>query len=467
VLFMASVALCLILFATATRNLDPDERPGLFSSSSLSKPQAEQVMLDAKLNPCTSQHDAEVLFVTSITRPFRDHAAKRNWKGTLWQHSKEQQMNTKRPPLWVFTENTWETSHGREPLSTKDLPFADCVLDVFEVLPKALADTAAVDSFYKIPGTPGLNTRIMDGKVLMRKVAAIAHALAVAKDGAIVIWVDVDVVPLRPLDERFIEFVKSKDVSYLAETLCWRDLDTVEGYATLPDSCLDFRIDTGVVGFRVSRKTRTFAEWWIGAYSSSPGRMLSLARLCFQNTTLEDDEERELISFFARGQSRVRSQLKTASDLCGYGHIRSNIGLNDIYTFALALHSFGSEIDHGWFAYKATGCNVAFEHMSNLPGGHCHPCIATADSVNSKAVSLVSSFQTREYLNHVKGGSAIMARQHTERFEPDIKGVFTSDPELLLPQEYFPISSHVDHRMACDDKRSKYGQVWSLKQLKK
>jgi hypothetical protein len=51
------------------------------------------------------------------------------------------------------------------------------VLDVFEAMPVALNDVKAVDKFYEIPHTPGLNERIMDGKVLMRKVAAIAHAL--------------------------------------------------------------------------------------------------------------------------------------------------------------------------------------------------------------------------------------------------------------------------------------------------
>jgi len=140
--------------------------------------------------------------------------------------------------------------------------------------------------------------------------------------------------------------------------------------------------------------------------------------------------------------------------------------MNDIYTFALALHSFGSEIQHGWLAYKSSQCDDFLENKSALPGGHCHPCSSDSESANAKASSLVSDFCACNYLRHVKGGTAIMARQHTERSDPEISGVQTTDQELLLPRKYFPIDTHIDHRLACGDKRSVYNQIWSLRQLK-
>ena len=459
-LFLMSITLCLLLFANAMLRLSPDSRHELFETNAVITKRQPKELNDHKFNPCASHHDADLVMITSITRPFRDHANARNWKHTLWQQFTEI-GSYKKPLLWVFTENNWEISHLRQPLSASDFPFADCVLDVFDVLPKALRDVSSVDAFYEIPGTPGLNTRIKDGKVLMRKVAAIAHTLGVMKDDALVLWVDVDVVPLRPLDDQFLNFVRSRDVSYLPETICWRDLQAEAGYTSIPDHCLDFRVDTGIVAFKVSKKTRTFSEWWIGSYSSSPGRMLALARTCFENATLDEEEDRETVAFFARKHSKIRSKVRSAKELCSFNHIRSNIGMNDIYTFALALHSFGSEIDHGWIAYKSTSCDIHEQKVK--PGGHCHPCVATSDSTNKAATSLISPFVGRHYLHHVKGGTAIMARQHTYRKE--MASVHTQDAELLLPAKYFPITSHIDHRLACGDKRAAYGLIWSLKQV--
>jgi len=466
VLFLTCVCIFFILLAIVTCRLKPDERNELFSSRSFQQKSLrdELEVEDAKFNPCKNHYNADLLFLTSITRPFRDHAKARKWKDTIWEDI-DHQDRLNDAPLWVFNENTWEIAHGRLPLSTQDFPSADCVLDVFDVLPKALRDTTAVDEFYDIRGTPGLNERIMDGKVLMRKVAAIAHTLGVMKEGSVVVWIDVDVVQQKPLDNTFLDFIKSKDVSYLPETLCWRNLTAEHGYGSLGLECLDFRIDTGVVAFLVNKKTRTFAEWWIGAYSSAPGRMLSLAKVCLQNEVVSEEEDRELVSFFARSSSHVRKLVNRASDLCSFPHIRSNLGLNDIYTFALALHSFGAEIEHGWIAYKHSGCKASPAGKA-LPGGYCHPCASEAGSANEGAASLISSFRGYDYLFHVKGGTGIMARQHTDRDDKDIANVMTVDEELLLPALYVKeLRTHIDHRLACGDKRGVYGKVWSLSQL--
>jgi hypothetical protein len=67
----------------------------------------------------------KAVFVTSITRPFRDHAVSREWKHTLWEDQHPQF------PLWVYTENTWEVAHGRAPLTAKDFPFSDWYVGIY------------------------------------------------------------------------------------------------------------------------------------------------------------------------------------------------------------------------------------------------------------------------------------------------------------------------------------------------
>ena len=451
-------------------------------NSTSTRPKSREEELDVNvletIKQCQQKRPvADVIFITSITRPFRDHAYKRKWKHTIWEKSEEKFANgaDKQPPvLWIFNENTWEIQHGREPLSIQDFPFADCMLDVFEVMPHALNDISAVDAFYTLEGTPGLNIHIMDGKVLMRKVAAIAFMLGMVKDESMVIWIDVDVSLVQPLDDLFLQFVSSKDVSYLPETLCWRDLhlrveeDTRRGggsFDSLPESCRDFRVDTGVLTFRANEKTREFANWWMDAYSSKPGRMLALARMCLGHTTPSEEEAQELIQFFTRARHKITTTVMDS--LCTLPQIRSNLGLNDIYTFALGLHAFGGELNHGWLAYQSNHCedNTAIGEV--LPGGHCYVCSSAEGRANRGAASLVSPFTANRYLAHIKGGTGIMARQHTARTEPEIKQVRTTDKELLLPKEYFPIPSHIDHRLACGDKRSKYGQIWSLHQVRR
>ncbi|KAH9257952.1 hypothetical protein BASA81_003971 [Batrachochytrium salamandrivorans] len=367
--------------------------------------------------PATCIPSQDVLFVTSITRPFRDHAASRNYHKTIWQALSSQF------PLWVYNENTWEVLHNRQPLEATDLPFGECMLDVFKVSPVLNQHTLQIDQFYEIAGTPGLNERIMDGKVLVRKVAAIHHALHSAKDGTLVVWLDVDVVFTKlPWSEMLSRFVLDRDVNYLAETTCWRTAREVGSYAALPDECLDFRVDTGIVVFRAGEVTRRFATWWLDAYS---GPMLALAKLCFENQPPSNPQH--LVEFFTGSQSRHAGKINSPQDLCNLKYIRSSLGLNDIHTFALGLHAFGSELRHGWLAYKTTGCRPV--ETDKLPGGHCHPC----KSPLAAKGGLVSEFCLCDYLIHVKGGSAIMARQHTVRQEKELKQVKTTDQELLLP----------------------------------
>ena len=279
--------------------------------------------------------------------------------------------------------------------------------------------------------------------VLVRKVAAIAHALQLVRSGTVVVWVDLDVVLGRALDAAFLDFVRARDVSFLPETVCWAELGafgSVDSPFGLPERCQDFRVDTGVVAVLASDKTRAFADWWLDAYAE--GRATELATRCL----------------------RPGVPAGAGGDDCAHATVRSNLGLNDIYTFALATWAFRDALRFGWFA-DADEVTCAPSGDRALPGGHCHPCAARPGSPNARATALVSPFYLRRYLLHIKGGHGPMSRQHAAH--PAARGALTHDAELELPREYCPVRPvHVDHRLACGDRRARYGAVWSLRQLR-
>jgi len=289
--------------------------------------------------------------------------------------------------------------------------------------------------------------------VLVRKVAAVAHALRVVRDGTVVVWVDVDVVVGRALDDGFLDFVRSRDVCFVPETVCWAALGAASPLASspfqLPERCQDFRADTGVVALVASDATRAFADWWLGAYA---GPALAAATRCLMGGAPANDET------------------------CAHPTVRSNLGLNDVYTFALSTWAFRDRLRFGWFAEGSHHCRSASASVSpsgagadadadrRLPGGHCYPCPARPGSPNANATRLVSPFNVGAYFYHVKGGHGPMSRQHAPH--RDAPRALTDDAELALPAEHFPARpAHVDHRMACGDKRAAYGRVWSLRQL--
>jgi hypothetical protein len=439
----------------------------------------------------------KILFISSITRPYRDHAAlETNWHNTLWENLQHpdnhhhQNNNTNKPlnaSFWIYVENEWEIKHNRIPLTCEDFPSLRwpqininrncCLRDIFQYQPQLYSLDIPIKQFYTLPHTPGLNVRIMDGMVLVRKIASIVDALHSLRDGQLLIWLDVDVQPIRQLDDLFLQFVSSRDISYLPETICWRDLlptspTTVpvkdKTFFNLDSKCRDIRIDTGIIVFKVNDRTRRFVKWWFNIYKN--GLVTTLATYCLgnQTTTIDNSKSSSRNKLLSLNQVYTLLNMTTNNNwehICSEPTIRSNLGLNDIYTFALSLFAFRNELQHGWFAaplrnsycQRTSGDN---NKIIKYPGGHCHPCPSTSSITNS----LTSPFDLFHYLIHIKGGHGIMARQHNHHDSaPKTK---THDEELHLPPEYFPIvPQHVDHRMACGDKRSIFGVRWSLNQL--
>lgn len=362
------------------------------------------------------------VFVTSVTQPYIQGYKKRDWEGTLW--GPDSQPNIKNT-LWVYNENTWDVMHGRPALKQSEVPVADCFFDVFDAAPGLLelvSDKGRIDDFYRIPGVRGLSDRIMDGKALVRKLAAISHAAAQLPDGALLVWVDVDTrVDERELDQRWYDFVMSRDITYIAESLCRSEVAGVKSVEELPPYCLDYRVESGVMAIRVSPTMRNFfhsaLEWY-------DGRMLDLARECLQTEAPPDK------CTGAKGTWR-----------------RNNIGLNDIYVLAQVLHDTQG-LKHGWFATERQTCeggahkiDVGKHAGSSMPWlGQCAPC------VNDGAGELVTPFYLEEYILHRKGGIGVMAMQHAGRDEK----MQNTDPEMTLPAEH---GQQVDPRPACGDFR--------------
>ena len=209
-----------------------------------------------------------VIAVTSTTSSWSQHAAARKepWKRTIWADTRFL------PPLVIYHEDKWEKAHGRPPIDRAAFPkIVDahgnarptCFVDVFDAAPNLLPALLTThkrmhpkaagwyhrvfERFYSIPGTRTLSQQIMDGKALVRKMVAMAHAALHLEDGALVVWLDVDTGVKRPLDGNpnddeeggsakawhhkgsdkvhptFIEYTThQRDVCYIAETDCWR-----------------------------------------------------------------------------------------------------------------------------------------------------------------------------------------------------------------------------------------------------
>ena len=84
------------------------------------------------------------------------------------------------------------------------------------------ANISRFNEIYDLPGIRSLSDEIMDGKALVRKVVAIAHAAAHLPDDAILLWLDVDTSLDRPLDAKWVKMASDRDLTYIAETDCVR-----------------------------------------------------------------------------------------------------------------------------------------------------------------------------------------------------------------------------------------------------
>jgi hypothetical protein len=88
------------------------------------------------------------------------------------------------------------------------------------------------------------------------QIVALHHAVHSLPDGSSVIWADVDTEMNHELDQEWFTFTRSRDISYIAEAICRNDLAGVDTIADLPEYCKDWRLESGVMSWTVSDKTR-------------------------------------------------------------------------------------------------------------------------------------------------------------------------------------------------------------------
>jgi hypothetical protein len=371
------------------------------------------------------------IFVTTTSQPYMYGSKTRKWENTIWGPDSAQHIKNN---LWVYHENTWDVMHGRPALKKEDIPRADCFIDVFDAAP-GLLDLVTkpnhIDDLYQVKGVRGLSDDIMDGKALVRKLVSIYHAASQLPDGALIVWVDVDtIVSDRGFDKRWYDFVMSRDITYISESLCRSELASLKTIADLPPYCVDYRVESGVMAITVSPKIREFLHTTLTWYD---GRMLELAKECL-----------------------VQSPPAKCAAPANLWR-RNNIGLNDIYVLAHTLHDT-KDLKHGWFANERWTCGGDYHKLDNGPNkgqempwlGQCQPC------KNTENGELVTPFYVDEYVGHRKGGVGLMAVQHTEwrtlgdESKETTKKMKTKDKEMALPVVH---GQEQDVRPACGDYR--------------
>lgn len=157
----------------------------------------------------------------------------------------------------------------------------------------------------------------------MRKVAAILHAISVVREGTIVVWIDQDVVPMRPIDEAFLAYARQFDVAYTPFTTNkqWGMIPKVDFAGLEADT---WRIESGVVAVQAGTGSKAIFEEAAAMYR---GKMLELVRSCLDGC----------------GESAI----------CSKPWFRRNAYLDDIYVLSVVLRHQQVSTRQGWLS---NGC---------------------------------------------------------------------------------------------------------------
>ena len=217
--------------------------------------------------------------------------------------------------LLIYHENSWAALTGDALITPERMPryrstLRPCLVDLFVAEPSVLklqGPGGAIEAFYTAMGAwepVEKRLRLQSGKLLVRKVGAIKHAVHSVPDGTVVVWTDVDVVFHRPLDGAFIDFVARYDVTYCP----------MQGhnYGTTGLDDPTWRVESGVMAFRANARTRALTRAALELYN---GGTLRIATAC-----------------------RDRAAAGQPEPECTEPWLKRNLFLNDIYVWALLLH---------------------------------------------------------------------------------------------------------------------------------
>ena len=309
-------------------------------------------------------------------------------------------------PLWFFHEDSYNVAcNTAEPLANASfavLPAAVrdrvCTIDLFLAEPwlmnLMLRTDSCIDAFYYAAGNrepliPRMG--VMSGKLLVRKVASIYHAVNAVDDGTAVLWLDFDVYLRASLSEpstwrQFADFVRAHDVTYLPfKPKQYSANDTVK----LTES---WAVESGVLAVRAAPRLRELLAQLLRYYD---GNAVDWVHKC---------------TCSAEASGSRGSSSESSLHLCQESWLSGSLYLDDMWAWTLYLQadlrgvrsalvgggarSSSTTLSHGWFGLAiserhpvGTGCKSWLGSTSVCPG-------ASVPGVS------VSSFNLRQLLLH-------------------------------------------------------------------
>ena len=193
----------------------------------------------------------KVMYVTSLNKRLFEHPAQKLVSSVTKFDC---------VPLTIYHENKYEIDKFNRSIDFKNLPSNVYKKDLWEILGYKTWVESFVDSKHSPFNIESLHSNLVkkrQAKFWFRKVLSIAHAV-LNNDVDYVIWCDGDAEFVKPIDNKFWEFVHNFDV-----TCIWRS---------------NLHIESGFVVYRINDKVKRMMREYLGYYVS--GDVFKQPRWC-------------------------------------------------------------------------------------------------------------------------------------------------------------------------------------------
>ena len=289
-------------------------------------------------------------------------------------------------PLWYYHEDSYDRACNiSRPTAQALLSHLDprvasrvCAIDLFLMQPWLMnllvRPDSCIDAYYRLAGNREPLVRsmsIQSGKLLVRKVAALSHAVMNLNDRSVALWLDFDVTFQSPSQwpssdssinatawSELTTFVQQQDVTYLpfkphVQPRATRALQPVDSWA----------IESGVLAVLAGQRTRALLRHLLQHYD---GRAADLARVCTCADGVNSDDHHEDLR------------------LCDQAWFADSLYLDDMWVWTLYMRAdlrgemrslcsktlAGSmllgNLSHGWF-----GLHVATHQKAEHSAADC------------------------------------------------------------------------------------------------
>jgi hypothetical protein len=290
-------------------------------------------------------------------------------------------------------------------------PECTCTIDIFKAEPW-------LDDFINAASTPtsalyhNISKYIRTGHrhsssptFLVRKVAALNHAVHALRDGTVLVWVDVDCMFMSPPDDQFLYFVRSHDISTIAR---------------LPVETTN--LETGVIALVVNEKTRRLMRRAVELYRWG---MIDISAQCAAMNGTARRLHQPVCSSITLNDVSIFKHLLVGSAEGGMGWRDPTLKIG---WFAVGC----PEDEHGtaWAGaanlYEARGINFCKNWSTESPRdqrqeregrdqrGSSRGSSSSSSGSSSASTHLpsnysVSPFHLAQYIAHMKGGHGVMS----------------------------------------------------------